>query len=100
MANFKTVKGTSDLEVKNSIEIFEVVFVDHVDKSAKNMILQIAPNDNWFDNPTQKLSWERNYSILDGTKKEKIQVPFNSEILVETPIGIVKLSRNAVLDIK
>jgi len=100
MANFKTVKGTSDLEVKNSIEIFEVVFVDHVDKSAKNMILQIAPNGNWFDNPAQKLSWERNYSILDGTKKEKIQVPFTSEILVETPIGIVKLSRNAVLDVK
>ena len=100
MKKFKTTKGNSDLELKHSIEIFEIVFVDNFSRSAKNMILTVAPSGNYFVNPKQLVSWERNYTILDGSKSEKIQVDMKEEILVETSLGEFKLTNNGIVDVK
>lgn len=87
-------KGTSTLEQKHGIEIFEVIFVDHPKRQAKNMILQIAPKGGWFPNSNQLFSFERAATIMDGTKKETFSVDIQSEIVVNTPIGAIVLTAN------
>lgn len=89
-----TEKGTSHFEVKNNIEIFKVTFVDHFKKQAKSMILYVAPNGNWFNNPKQLFSFERDTVIMDGSKSEVFNVPMDAEIVVNSSIGCFTITNN------
>lgn len=89
----KTKKATGFAE-GYGIEHFEVIFVDHINRKAKNMILTVAPYGNWFENKEQQFSFEGNVSILDGKGKNIFQVPFGGSVDVETPIGTIRLNQN------
>jgi len=89
----KTQKATGFSEAYG-IEHFPVIFVDHANRKAKNMILTVAPFGNWFENAEQRFSFEGNTSILDGKGKDIFQVPFGGSVEVETPIGTIRLSQN------
>jgi len=76
----------------HNVEIFEVLFVDHSKRQAKNMILTVAKDGNYFVNPNAKFEFERNVTIMDGTKKDRLNVPMDATIVVNTPIGAIELN--------
>jgi hypothetical protein len=76
----------------HNVEIFEVLFVDHSKRQAKNMILTVAKDGNYFVNPNAKFEFERNVTIMDGTKKDRLNVPMGATIIVNTPIGVIELN--------
>lgn len=94
MQNVTTQKGTSSLERQHQVERLQVIFVDHINQKAQNMLLQVAPNGDWFEDRSLRFDFQRYYSILDGSWKDILQVPFGGSIEVETSIGTIRLTRN------
>jgi hypothetical protein len=86
---FQTVKNEYS---KGKSEIFEVLFVDHSKRQAKNMILTVAKDANYFVNADAKFEYDRNITIMDGSKKDRLQVAMDATIVVNTPIGAIELT--------